>query len=333
MNCSQISGAQGMPGVCNARPTQDSTASILRELTAGLVAVSSQHEHRTLSDPATHLALLDAFAGNGALAAEMERRHRSLIAARRTLDEIVQQHSQRLERADFLRERVKELERARIRAGETAEIEANVGAAKSGAKLAAVLDRAAAALSEAEAGASASAQLARAEQALEEAAQIDARLRSIVSEAAEARAVAEDAARELAAYRERVEHDPARLEKMEDRLHLLRRLVRAHGGTEENALARLDEMRAELDLVDRHGDHRTAAEKSLADAEAAADEIASRLSAARSKAARKLGKEITAGLEALGMSGAAVEAALRPASEGAEVRGRKIAAAGAEAGS
>lgn len=319
-------GGRGQITVCG----QMVTGAMLREATAGLVAVSSQHEQRTLSDPATHVALLDAFAGCGETAAQVERRYRALAAARGALDDIVREHAGRLERAEWLRERVRELERAALRPGESAELEADIAVVRAGARLAEALERAAEALSEADEGRSALAQIVKSERALGEAAKVDPRLRPLVAQIAEARAVAEDAARDLAAYRDRAGHDPARLETMEDRLHLIRRLVRAHGGTEEAAAARLLEMRAELDLVDRHEDHRAAAESAAAAAETSLDEAAEELSGIRRKAARRLAKEITAGLSRLGMSGAAVEMALRPAQEGLVVRGRAVGARGAE---
>jgi DNA repair protein RecN (Recombination protein N) len=307
------------------------TAAILREVTAGLVAVSSQHEQRTLTDPATHVDLLDAFAGAGELRSRMEADHRALAAARRGLEDLVGEHARRLERADWLRDRVRELEAARIRPGEIAELEADVGARKSGVRLAAALERAATELSDAPEAAGATARLARAEAALREATQSDPRLARLADEVAEARAVADDAATELAGYRDRMDFDPARLEALEDRLHLLRRLARTHGGTEEAALARLDELRAELDLVDHHEDHRAAAEAEAARAEQAAAATARELTAARTRAARKLGREVTAALEWLGMAGAALEVAVRPAAEGLEAGGRRIGPAGADA--
>jgi len=307
------------------------TTAILRELTAGLVAVSSQHEQRTLTDPATHLDLLDAFAGTGEPRTRTAERYRVLAAARRRLADIVGEHAQRLERADWLRERVRELGGARIRPGEMAELEADVAARRSGAKLAGALERATAELSGMEEGGGATVRLARAETALREAAAIDARLAKIADEVAEARAVADDAAAELSAYRDRMDFDPARIEALEDRLHTLRRLVRAHGGTEEAVLARLDEMRAELDLVDRHEDHRTAAEAEAVQAEREAATAARELTAARTRAARKLGREITAALEGLGMTGASVEVAVRPLAEGEDAGGRKLGPTGADA--
>ena len=307
------------------------TVGILRDLTAGLVAVSSQHEQRTLTDAATHLELLDAFAGLGGRRERMAQEHRTLGAARRNLEEIVGEHARRLERSEWLRERVRELERAKLRPGELAELEADLAARKAGARLAGALEQAAAELCGAEEAAGATVRLARAETALREAAALDARLARIADEVGEARAVADDAAAELSAYRDRMDFDPSRLEALEDRLHTLRRLARAHGGSEEAALARLDEMRAELDLVDRHADHRAAAETAVQAAEQAAAATAHELTAGRTRAARKLGREITAALEWLGMAGASVDVTLGPLAEGEEAAGRKLGPAGADA--
>ncbi|MBI5500984.1 MAG: DNA repair protein RecN [Deltaproteobacteria bacterium] len=307
------------------------TAAILRELAAGLVAVSSQHEQRTLTDPATHLDLLDAFAGCGATRSTMLQRHRALAAARAGLADVVGEHGRRLERADWLRERVRELERAALRPGELAELEADLAARKAGARLAGTLERAAAELAGTDDEPGAAVRLARAEAALCEAAAIDARLGRLAGEAAEARAVADDVAAGLAAYRDRMDFDPARLEALEDRLHLVRRLVRAHGGTEEAVRERLDGMRAELDLVDRHDDHLARAEAAVRRAEEEAVATARELTAVRSRAARKLSREITAALEWLGMAGASVEADVRPLADGIDAGGRKVGPLGADA--
>ena len=306
------------------------TVAILREITAGLVAVSSQHEQRTLSDPDTHAELLDAFAGAGPLRERMAEAHRRLTAARRDLELVAGEHARRLERVDWLRDRVRELEQARLRPGEIAELEADLAARKAGARLTGALERAAAELTGGDDAPGATARLARAEAALREAAAIDPRLRRLADETAEARAVAEDAAAELAAYRDRHDFDPARLEALEDRLHLLRRLVRTHGGTEEAARARLDELRAELDLVEHHEDHRAAAERAVREAEAAAIDAAGALSTARRKAARRLAREVTAALADLGMEGAAVDVRLTPRADGTAAGELRLAPDGAE---
>lgn len=306
------------------------TVAILREVTAGLVAVSSQHEQRTLSDPETHAELLDAFAGAGELRRRMGEAHRLLTAARRDLETVVGEHARRLERVDWLRDRVRELERAGLRPGELAELEADLAARKAGARLTGALERAAAELTGTDDAPGATGRLARAEAALREAAAIDGRLQRLADEAAEARAVADDAAAELAAYRDRHDFDPARLEALEDRLHLLRRLVRAHGGSEEAARGRLDELRAELDLVDRHDDHRAAAERAAETAERAALAAAGALSAARRRAARRLAREVTTALAGLGMEGATVEVRLTPRTEGAVAGEQRLGPDGAE---
>src|SRR5471032_2102113 len=45
------------------------TAGALKDLSARLIELHGQHEHQTLLDPATHLALLDGFGGLDALVA------------------------------------------------------------------------------------------------------------------------------------------------------------------------------------------------------------------------------------------------------------------------
>ena len=57
------------------------TAGALKDLSARLIELHGQHEHQTLLDPSTHLALVDTFGGLDRLTAPVARGVRSLRAA------------------------------------------------------------------------------------------------------------------------------------------------------------------------------------------------------------------------------------------------------------
>jgi len=97
---------------------QPVSVQVLRNLGAALVEIHGQHDDRALVDAATHRALLDAYAGLEAAAADVARRWE----ARRTAADAVEAHRIEVERAqreaDYLRHSVAELAKLRPEAGE-----------------------------------------------------------------------------------------------------------------------------------------------------------------------------------------------------------------------
>ena len=137
-------------------------------------------------------------------------------------------------------------------------------------------------------------------------AQLDAlaeRWRALVVEA-------EDLGAELRDYAEGLDAEPGRLDVVEERLAMLDRLARKHGGTVAAVLAHAERCRARRDEL-------LGAEEALEDAaarlERARPELerqAAALRAARLKAAPRLAAEVRERLEALAMEGAAFEIVL-----------------------
>ncbi|MFZ5479658.1 MAG: DNA repair protein RecN, partial [Myxococcota bacterium] len=119
-----------------------------------------------------------------------------------------------------------------------------------------------------------------------------------------ARVELEEAARAVGRAARGVRADPERLAEVEERVHLLRRLVRKHGSV-EGALAHREAARRELAAL-RELDVE-ALEARLADAEGRAAGLAGELSERRRAAAGRLGDAITAELASLGMGAARVE--------------------------
>ena len=87
------------------------TAAQLAELAAGLVDISSQHQHHTLADPTTHLGFLDGFAGLGRERVELAERWRAYVAARAVADEADAAARARGDREDFLRFQIAEIDK------------------------------------------------------------------------------------------------------------------------------------------------------------------------------------------------------------------------------
>src|SRR6266568_2667144 len=146
-----------------------------------------------------------------------------------------------------------------------------------------------------------------------EAAALDPRLEPALALLRSALAEIEEAARTLGRYGESVGGDPERLGQVLERLEALRGLARKHGGTLEAALARAEEMRAELRQVSGDDAELSRLEGAVAEARREARGLAAELGLCRTDAARAFAREVQRELAALAMARCRIEVAfLRP---------------------
>lgn len=149
-------------------------------------------------------------------------------------------------------------------------------------------------------------QIASAARELERGARTDPALDTVAKQLAEIESLVDDAADQLRSYADKLEGDPERLAWVDERLAVVRRIVRKHGGSIEAALAKAAELRAELAALSSRDAALTESIAQRAAAEAAAASAAAVLTKLRVKAARKLEKEVGAALAELGMAAAKV---------------------------
>ena len=283
----------------------------LREVAAGLIAFYGQHEHRRLTLASSQLDLLDGFCGpeqadRRRRAAEAHGRVRELEAALEELAGLAGARERELDLLEF----------------ELAEIDAAAPDTDEEAGLLAVRERLrhlealrAAALGAAEAaapedGTGAVALLGAGGAGLEGVDGVDPAL-DVLSERWRAVAYeADDLAAELRRYADGLEGEPGALEAAEERLAVLDRLKRKHGGTIEAVLehaARCRARRDELTGAEVALEESTAA---LAEARAALDGASGDLRTARAAAAPGLAEAVRERLAGLAMEGASFEIAL-----------------------
>jgi DNA repair protein RecN (Recombination protein N) len=290
----------------------------LAAITRGLLDISSQHEHHTLSDPSTHLGYLDAFAGAGALVLRMGRAYHALRGAEAALRACEAQGRERAAREALLSARIEEIEGVAPAPGEDAELEQTCKRLRAGEALQRLTTEAAERLYES--SDSVVDGLAQARRCVAEAAELDLELAPLARELEGIQGQLDDAARELVRRTRSARAEPEALQRAEERLHQLTRLKRHHGGSLDAVLAALEESRAELAALDGHA--RTAellaAERALAFDEAAT--AARALSSERQHAATRLGAAVNRELAALGMTGARIDLELsRLAASAAEL--------------
>ncbi len=212
------------------------TAGDLAAVVGPMVDIASQHDQQSLTDPESQLAILDAFAANAALRAEMATAHAAAREAEVALATFAADARARAEREDLLRFQLAELETAspvagedEALAGERERLRGQNGFMQPPSSGEEVLYAGDGAVSE---------RIAGVLRDLQPLAALDPGLAPDVERLREVAATIEDVARSLGRYAHGVRSDPARLAEIDERLHLLQRLCRKHGGTVADLAAR-----------------------------------------------------------------------------------------------
>jgi DNA repair protein RecN (Recombination protein N) len=301
---------------------RSATVGDLRELGSRLLAFYGQHEHRKLMLSTAQLDVLDAHCGRDQLAlrarlADAYERSRRLADRVQELRELAGAREREL---DLLAFELDEIEAA----APTEEESQALSAERERLRHTETLRSAAAAGAEAVApdGDGGAAQLlALAARQLEEAAAIDPGLAALAERLQALGYEADDIGRELRSYALEVEGSPGRLEEVEERLALLARLERKHGGSIEAVLRHAARCRGRIDELEHAEIALAGAEGELADARSELDGLARELSERRREAAPKLAKEVRGRLAELAMADAKFEVELGERADGCGPRG------------
>src|SRR4051794_35125700 len=244
------------------------SAADLQELAAPLLSFYGQHEHRKLMLTGAQLDLLDAFCGAEHLAARSELAgvHARVRELEGSLAELRELAGARDRELDLLEFELAEIEAAAPDEAEKDELVAR----RERLRHLTALRGAAAAASEALApdeGGGAATLLAAAVASLEGVGGVDADLDELAERARTVALETDDVAAELRRYAEGLDGDPGELEVVEERLAVLDRLERKHGGSIAAVLAYSERCRARRD--------------ELAGAEVALEEATARLAEAQ----------------------------------------------------
>jgi len=289
------------------------TVGLLERLGDTLVEVHGQHEHQRLLEPARQLELLDRFGDAEEACARVGALHAKYRAARDEAERMRTAERDRAQRGDLLRFQVGELDAARLRIGEEAELRAELRRLQHAERFTAGLAETAGLLDEAPQAASE--RLARAARILQELGRLDPAFAAPGEPLEAARIHLDEALAGIRRLRGAIVVEPGRLDAIHERLDALTRLGRKYGDGEGTMLRFRDEAARELDRLERHEELAADQERVLRELEAELAEAAAALSARRRAAATRLASQVERGLRALGMERAVFEAVLEGTTE------------------
>src|SRR5512137_541859 len=307
------------------------TVAILEGAMRGVVDVTGQHEHVSLLDSGTHLDLLDAFAGAaapGALRARYREAFGALSALVREERTLADDAEERARRADYLAFQLEELDGVDPASGEDVRLEQERKVLAGAARLAEAA-RSAEAIAYGDEGSGAE-RIGQALRTLQEASALDPRLEAPMALLRSAAAEVEEAGRSLSRYAGALGGDPDRLAEVDDRIAVLRGVVRKHGGSLEAALSRREVMKAELAGLAGAEGRREEVARAVAGSAAEAAGLASELGRERRRAAQAFCRAVAEELRGLAMSRCRVEVAFSEPGGCIEAGGHRLGASGAE---
>jgi DNA repair protein RecN (Recombination protein N) len=303
-------------------------SSLLREIGDLLIDIHGQSEHLSLLRPREHVNLLDRYAGTWEQRQAVATLVAQLREMRRELGELLKSEAELARRADMLKFQVEEIRSAKLKPGEDDELTSEQKRLANAETLAALADDAYTALYEGDGETPAALDaLAKAQKAIAGLAKIDPKFAEHGRTLDSVTAQIDDLAHEVRRYREAIEYSPKRLNAVEDRLDLIKRLKRKYGAAIPDVSAFAERAEQELGTLEHSGERiaelREEEERLLREIGRAGKD----LSVARKAAAEKLSAGIEAELNDLRMAGArfAVDLKWEPAENGAYANEQRVA--------
>ncbi len=283
--------------------------SSLSRIGCDLVSIHGQHEQQDLLRSDTHLPFLDNFGGLLDEASAVRNRFDELSSLRAELGRMQNRMRERTQRIEFLRFQLNEIDEAAVRPGEKEAIEEersvllNAGRLQEAAALVhdilydaedSCLDR----LSGIEAKAA-------------EMAQIDANAHELLQLVQAAQPLLKDASLLVRRLRDSYESDPNRLNEIEDRLELLKKIEKKYGQGHEAIRAFRAAAEEELRSLEQIEEEMSVREEVISEKSAELAYHAEALSTRRAGVARTMETLLRAELKLLGFQKAEFSVAIR----------------------
>jgi DNA repair protein RecN (Recombination protein N) len=281
------------------------STAILDALSELLADMHGQHEHQSLLQARTHLRYLDAYGGLEELAAQVAEAFANVRAAQDGYTEWLSRQKDLQEKREFNLFQLQEIKSVDPQPGEEEILVQEERLLSTSEKRVQLSSQIYQLLYEAEG--SVQSQLKSALSSLEELSGIDSALQALQKDCAAANLTLQEAAQEIQRYKSGIEFNPARLEKIRERLANFNKLKRKYGGEMAGVFERRAALEATLADLENYDEKVAALKKQLDAARQRYAELCLELSAQRRQAAATLQETVPAILAELGMAGAKFE--------------------------
>lgn len=289
---------------------QPTTLRLLSDLAPYLLRIHGQRDEMGLVEPELQKRMLDRSGGpeGEPLLGRVESAFDQYSRLAERLEHLTGDDRARRERIDLLRFQASEIDGARVRAGEDAELRSEREVLRHAEAITRALGTAFSLISEEEG--SALERVGKSQGLLADVESWEPQAAAWNAELEEVRIRLAELATSLSHRLDGLEADPARLDAVEERLALLERLCRKHGGDTTAVLARRAEIEAELADLEGDAENRDELEARVAAALQEYRDAAVALSKARERWGKALVERIEGELKDLGLGRARLGVAL-----------------------
>jgi DNA repair protein RecN (Recombination protein N) len=292
------------------------TAGALRALVERLVELHGQHEHQTLLDPLTHLALVDESAGLDPLIEPVTIAWNSMRSLREQRERARMDHREKAARLELIAFQLDEIEKARLQPGEDEELATSKRVLANAERVRRLCEESYVALYESDHAVLS--RLAQVWKRVAELAAIEPKFADQLDTRESIKSQLEDMAFLLRRYADDIDGSPARLQQVEDRLALIERLKRKHGPALQDVIAKGSALAYERDMLTKSEEAAEDLDRLLEEARRKYLALAEDLSRRRRAASKQFAAQVEEHLAQLAMAKTRFEVRFRDDHSGEE---------------
>lgn len=286
----------------------------LREIGGRLIDIHSQHQTLLLADNSFQTGIVDGVAGHGALLEQYKAAYEALHTAERELAELTRQAEESSRDREYVSFQWQQLQEAKLEAGEQEQLETLLDELTHASEIKDALLYANQTLDADEDGVlvrlkSLELTIGRLQSVYPQAGAFHTRLHSALLDL-------KDLSGEIVSEADRIEADPGRLERTQQRLDLIYTLQQKHKADSVAALLELQaDYAARLASIEGYGERIEQLGDRIVQLRREAGALAARVSEGRRKAAQGVEKHVVEMLVQLGMPAARLQVEITPAAQ------------------
>ncbi|MBQ8696581.1 MAG: DNA repair protein RecN [Clostridia bacterium] len=279
------------------------SATVLREITSGLVTIHGQHDSQDLLRDELHIVFLDDYAECAGLKTEYAEKFARYSAAKDSLDAFLTNSKEKARKTELLSYQLQDIESARLKDGEEEKLTETKKKLKNYEKINKSTSVVYRALCENDKGVTACSLIDRAVTAVESLSDVLPDAAETAARLEECRSLLTDIAHRVDSVSVDISADPdTLLTKIESRLAQIDKLKAKYGSTIKEILEYRDSLRSELDALENSEERLTALKAELDECMAEVMKVGKRLSEVRRSAAAVLEEKICEQLAYLDMT-------------------------------
>ncbi|HCC68392.1 MAG TPA: DNA repair protein RecN, partial [Nitrospiraceae bacterium] len=271
----------------------------LSEVSRDIIDIHGQYEHQSLLLPENQLEMID---GYGRLLKEREDFsvvYARLMALRQQMEELKTRERERVQKIDMLKFQIGEIEAAGLKKGEEEATTEELKVLSNTERLLSLANEAYDSLYTSERAIQNS--LSKAINAIREIASIDNRATETLRTIEEAMPLIEEASIFLRSYKDSLDFDPSRLEALQERHELIKRLIKKYGTDIQEILDYKEKAQRELNELQSSEEKLEYLKTEIEDLRKILTEKANSLSKKRKAVAGEIEKKVVAELKTLSM--------------------------------